>query len=72
MATKSKKPTEKVIELKDMNESELIAQSKELLGQIQKRKLEMAVGRVKNLREVFGLRKQLARVKTMLNIKKMR
>jgi ribosomal protein L29 len=70
MATKIKKTAEKLIKLTDLNAVELVVKIKEFRQQIQKKKLDMSVGRVKNMREVFHLRKSLARVKTVLNMKK--
>ena len=59
------------IKLVDMTSAELMVEAKRLRDQIAKTRLEMAVGRVKNLRLGFNLRKRLARVLTVLNNKLM-
>lgn len=69
MANIKKKNEEKIIKLVDMTPAELAVKAKELAGQIQKKKLELPIGRLKNTREVFFLRKQLARVKTIMSVK---
>lgn len=69
MAKKSKKTEEKLIKLSDMTGEELKIKAKQLSTQIAAKKMEMAVGRVKNTREAYELRKQLARVKTVLSQK---
>ncbi|OGD09277.1 50S ribosomal protein L29 [Candidatus Amesbacteria bacterium RIFOXYB1_FULL_44_23] len=66
---KKSKKTEVKISLADMTVTELISKSKQLYAEISKKKLEQKVGRLKNIREVFNLRKELARVKTILHIK---
>ncbi len=70
MPKKTNKSTDPILKLTDMTAAELTAKIKDLAGQIQKRKLETAVGRNRNVREVFNLRHELARIKTVLNIKK--
>jgi ribosomal protein L29 len=57
------------IALADMTVSELTSQAKQIASEITKKRLEKSVGRVKNVREIFNLRKQLARIKTVLNTK---
>lgn len=47
--------------------AELVVRAGELESQIIKTRLEMAVRKVKNLRQVFHLRKQLAVVKSLIN-----
>jgi ribosomal protein L29 len=69
MAKTTKKPEEKFIKLADMTAGELEVKAREVAGQIQKQRLERVVGRVKNTREVFNLRKQLARIKTVISQK---
>jgi len=69
MANTKKKDEEKIIKFTDMTVSELVIKVRDLAGKIQKQKLEMSVGRVKNTREGFELRKQLARVKTVITLK---
>lgn len=70
MATKSKKIEEKIIKLSEMTVGELVGRTKEITEKIQKKKLDISIGREKNVRTVFNLRKELAKVKTMINIKK--
>jgi len=69
MPSTKKKNEEKIIRLTDMTVVELVAKIGELTGKIQKQRLEIAVGRAKNIREVFHLRKQLARTKTVISLK---
>lgn len=69
MANTKKKTEEKIIKLVDMTIAELSVKAKDLAGQIQRKKLELPIGRLKNTREVFFLRKQLARVKTIMSAK---
>lgn len=69
MADSKKKKEEKIISLVDMTVDELDTKAGELAGQIQKKKLELSIGRLKNTREVFLLRKQLAKVKTIKSSK---
>lgn len=47
--------------------AELVARATELESQITKTRLEMAVHKVKNLRQVFHLRKQLAVIKSLMS-----
>jgi ribosomal protein L29 len=72
MAKIQKKPIEKQekLSLSSMTEGELAAMVKQLISNITKKKMDMKVGRLKNVREVFSLRKQLARVNTVINVKK--
>ena len=71
MAKKEIKKTDQknLIAVKDMTAEELTTKAKQLALDIQKKRLEKAVGRLKNLREIFILRKELARVKTVLRLK---
>ena len=69
MANAKKKTVEKIVKLADLTSGELIVKSRELADQIQKKKLELPIGRLKNTREVFHLRKMLARVKTIITLK---
>jgi ribosomal protein L29 len=72
MAKKTEKITNKVktvLPMKDMSVAELGAKVKQLLADISKKKLEKTVGRLKNTREVFNLRKELARAKTFISVK---
>lgn len=64
-----KKEVKTEISLKDMTMSELSDKAKSIAVDIQKKKLDKAVGKTKNIKEVFFLRKTLARVKTELNTK---
>ena len=48
-----------------MTTAELAVLEKEVGNKIQKQRLELAVKRSKNVREIFHLRKQLARIKTI-------
>jgi ribosomal protein L29 len=73
MATKTKvtkKPEVKEIKLSEMTASELVGLSRDLKVRIAKAKLEVAARRAKNTREGFLARKKLARVMTILNVKK--
>ena len=70
MSKKENKKTEKaVLPLTAMTMAELISKSRQLFADISKKKLEKTVGRLKNTREVFTLRKNLARVKTIISVK---
>jgi ribosomal protein L29 len=71
MAKLEKKQKKEVVKiaLADMTVSELASQAKQIASGITKKRLEKSVGRVKNVREIFNLRKQLARIKTVLNTK---
>ena len=66
---KKQKKEDVKIALIDMTISELASQAKQITTEITKKRLEKIVGRVKNVREIFNLRKQLARIKTALNTK---
>lgn len=69
MAKKEARKTLTTLTLRDMTETELAVKVKQLNLDIQKKRLEKAVGRLKNMREIFGLRKELARVKTIIKVK---
>jgi ribosomal protein L29 len=71
MAKKEIKNTKKqeVLPLKNMTVAELSSKAKQLSADITKKKLDKSVGRLKNVREIFNLRKELARVKTFITIK---
>lgn len=47
--------------------AQLVVRARELAGQIAKTRLEIRAGKTKNLRQVFGMRKQLAVIKMLLN-----
>jgi ribosomal protein L29 len=64
-----KTDTKVILPLKDMTVAELTAKSRQLFADISKKKLEKTVGRLKNTREIFSLRKELARVKTFISVK---
>jgi ribosomal protein L29 len=75
MATKTK-PTksapskvQKEIALVDMNATELAVKAKELKAKIAKFGVEKYAGKMKNIKEGYSLRKQLARTLTVLNQK---
>jgi ribosomal protein L29 len=59
------------VALVDMTVDELQKKAKDLTERIAKARLEKASGKLKNLRQAFMLSDQLARVLTILNIKKM-
>lgn len=59
------------IALADMTAEELKNKATDLRQKIDTARLEKATGKAKNLRQAFTLRHQLARVLTVLNIKKM-
>jgi len=71
MATKKttikaeKKEIEKIV-LKSLSKPELAEKASKLRVEITKTRLEIKIGRVKNLRKVFTLRKELARVLSVL------
>jgi len=71
MAHKENKKTvtKTILPLKDMNLAELTSKARLLYTDISKKKLEKTVGRLKNAREIFTLRKTLGRVKTFISIK---
>lgn len=55
---------------KHLTKPELQAKIRELNAKIVKMRLEMKVGKIKNLRSVFNARKQLAILKTYENDKR--
>lgn len=65
MAAKVKKE----IKISELTIEELGVKAVELRRQVSKTRLEMAAGKIKNKREVFNLRKKLARVLSVLNMK---
>ena len=68
----AKKQTKKIVvttAFKDMTVPELVVKSKQLALDISKKKLEKSVGRLKNMREIFHIKKDLARVKTIISVK---
>jgi ribosomal protein L29 len=69
MAKKKVTKTGSEVKIQDMSVSELAARAKQLTTEISKKKLEKVVGRLKNTREIFNLRKELARIKTIINLK---
>jgi ribosomal protein L29 len=69
MANKQAKKTITTTAFKDMTTPELIVKAKQLAFEISKKKLEKSVGRLKNMREIFHMRKDLARVKTIISVK---
>jgi len=69
MAKNTKKIQEKIIKPIDMTLEELVSRAKEIEIQIKKKKLELAVGRSKNIKESYNLRKELARIKTIISLK---
>jgi ribosomal protein L29 len=58
-----------VLPLSEMTPVELTAKARQLWAEISKKKLEKSVGRMKNTRELFSLRKNLAKVKTLISLK---
>lgn len=69
MANKQAKKTITTTTFKDMTAPELKVKAKQLAFEISKKKLEKSVGRLKNMREIFHMRKDLARVKTIISVK---
>jgi ribosomal protein L29 len=65
---KTKTQKEK-ISLTDLNLTELNLQAKQINSDITKMRLEKNVGRLKNSRSIFNMRKQLARIMTEINVK---
>lgn len=55
------------ISLKDMTIQELVTKAGEIKAAILKSKLDKSVGRLKNLKVIYNLRKQLARILTVKN-----
>lgn len=64
---KTKKNQNEKIRLSDLSQGELLAKVKELNKDLDKKRLDKGVGRLKNTRQLFNLRKELARVKTVIN-----
>lgn len=64
-----KKKERNEIKLSDMMPAELAGEAKKVRGEITKVRLEIRVGREKNVRLVFNLRKRLSKVLTELNKK---
>lgn len=66
-----KQTTKKIVTtvFKDMTIPELVEKSKQLALDISKKKLEKSAGRLKNMREIFHIKKDLARVKTIISVK---
>jgi ribosomal protein L29 len=67
----AKKESIKEIALMDMTIDELKKKAISLSESITKARLEKSTGKLKNLRQAFTSSDQLARVLTVLNIKKM-
>ncbi len=67
--TTKKGEVKEVIALKDMTIAELSSKSKQTAAEINKKRLDKSVGRLKNTREIFNLRKELARIKTLISVK---
>ena len=70
MAKKSelKKPEAKV-KLTDLTVPELLAKASQINKDLNKKKLELTMRKLRNVKEVLFLRKELARVKTQINVK---
>lgn len=54
-------------QVKNLNQEELAARAREMQKQLAKTKLELKIGKVRNNRQLFILRKQLAIIKTYEN-----
>lgn len=67
--TKIAKNQKAEIPLVDMTPGELTTKAGQLKTTIVKVKLEMAAGRLKNRKQAFTLKKELARVLTILRVK---
>lgn len=74
--TKAVKPVKETkkqeIPLTDMTAEELRTSAKDLRMAINRARLELRLGKTRNLRHVFTMRKQLSRVLTVLNTKLIR
>ena len=57
------------VKLTDMTKEELVKLAGEVRGQIVKAMREMSTGKLRNLRLGFNLKKKLARVLTVLQLK---
>ncbi|TSC86790.1 MAG: hypothetical protein G01um101416_555 [Microgenomates group bacterium Gr01-1014_16] len=66
MSAKTQKKTKAEIKLVDMTAEELKKSARETRQQINKIRLERTVKKTRNVREVFNLRKKLARILTVL------
>jgi ribosomal protein L29 len=66
---KTKEKKQEKIRLSDLSVGELLAKAKALRSDLMKKQLDKGVGRLRNTRELFNIRKNLARVKTVINIK---
>jgi len=62
-------PQKEKISLTDLNLTELNQQAKQIISDMTKMRLEKNVGRLKNSRSIFNMRKQLARIMTEINVK---
>lgn len=62
-----KKEVEKIV-LKSLSKPELQEKASKLRAEIDLTRLEIKIGRVKNVRKVFNLRKELAKVLTYENL----
>jgi ribosomal protein L29 len=69
MTKNSNKQSTPEVKLHDMSVAELEVKARQLTMEINKKGLEKAVGRLKNLREIFILRKEVARIKTIIAVK---
>lgn len=55
-------------QVKHLSKPELIKKASELFAQINKLRLEKSIGKTRNVRQGYILRKQLAIVKTIINL----
>lgn len=55
-------------QVKNLSKAELVKKASELFAQINKLRLEKTVGKTRNVRQGYILRKQLAIVKTFINM----
>ncbi len=68
MAKTKEKKIEK-ISLSDLSLPELAAKAKTMGSELVKKRLDKEAGRLRNTREIFVMRKEMARIKTMINLK---
>jgi ribosomal protein L29 len=66
---KTKEKKQERIKLSDLSVGELQAKSKTLRSDLVRKQLDKGVGRLRNTRDLFNIRKEIARVKTLINIK---
>lgn len=60
----------KVDKIRNLTEEELVQQERELADQLFKLKFQLNMGQTESLKKIRGMRKDIARVKTILSERK--